>query len=70
MDRSETKETTAGYRVPRSRRQGFTMLEVLAAASLTVVALAAITPLFARQVRLMAETRRERIALEELANQA
>ena len=70
MDRSETKETTAGYRVPRSRRQGFTMLEVPAAASLTVVALAAITPLFARQVRLMAETRRERIALEELANQA
>lgn len=70
MDRSETKETTAGYRVPRSRRQGFTMLEVLAAASLTVVALAAITPLFARQVRLVAETRRERIALEELANQA
>jgi len=46
------------------------MLEVVAASSLTVVALASITPVFVRQARLLAESRRERIALEELANQA
>jgi len=46
------------------------MLEVIAAAAVTVMALAAITPLFVRQVRLVSETRRERAALEELANQA
>jgi len=46
------------------------MLEVVAASSLTVVALASITPLFVRQARLLSESRRERIALEELANQA
>jgi hypothetical protein len=46
------------------------MLEVVAASSLTVVALASITPLFVRQARLLSECRRERIALEELANQA
>ena len=53
-----------------ARRRGFSMLEVVAASSLTVVALASITPLFVRQARLLSESRRERIALEELANQA
>jgi len=56
--------------VSRTRRHGFSMLEVVAASSLTVVALASITPVFVRQARLLAESRRERIALEELANQA
>lgn len=56
--------------VSRTRRRGFSMLEVVAASSLTVVALASITPVFVRQARLLAESRRERIALEELANQA
>lgn len=56
--------------VSRMRRRGFSMLEVVAASSLTVVALASITPVFVRQARLLAESRRERIALEELANQA
>jgi hypothetical protein len=46
------------------------MLEVVAASSLTVMAVASITPIFARQARLLSESRRERIALEELANQA
>jgi hypothetical protein len=54
----------------RTGRRGFSMLEVVAASSLTVVALASITPLFVRQARLLSESRRERIALEELANQA
>jgi type II secretory pathway pseudopilin PulG len=70
MARPEPYRTAAGRFVRSAHRRGFSILEVLAAASLTVVALAAITPLFARQVRLVAETRRERIALEELANQA
>jgi hypothetical protein len=46
------------------------MLEVIAAMAVLVAALAAITPLFVRHTRLVADTRRERIALEELANQA
>jgi len=56
--------------IARTSRRGFSMLEVVAASSLTVVAVASITPLFVRQARLLSETRRERIALEELANQA
>ena len=52
------------------RRRGVTTLEVIAAASVITVALASITPLFVRHARLVAESRRERIALEELANQA
>ena len=52
------------------RRPGFSMLEVVAASSLTVMAVASITPIFVRQTRLLSESRRERIALEELANQA
>ena len=46
------------------------MLEVIAAMAVLVAALAAITPLFVRHTRLVAESRQERIALEELANQA
>jgi len=42
----------------------------MAALAVLVAALAAITPLFVRHTRLVAETRRERIALEELTNQA
>jgi len=51
-------------------RRGFSLLEVVAASSLTVMAVASITPIFVRQARLLSESRRERIALEELANQA
>ena len=51
-------------------RVGFTMLEVVAATAVTAMALATIMPLFAQQLRLVGETRRERLALEELANQA
>ena len=56
--------------VPRPSRRGFSLLEVVAASSLTVMAVASITPIFVRQARLLSESRRERIALEELANQA
>ena len=58
------------HTVAAEQRRGFTTLEVIAAASVVTVALAAITPLFVRHARLVAESRRERIALEELANQA
>jgi prepilin-type N-terminal cleavage/methylation domain-containing protein len=51
-------------------RRGFTMVEVVAAAAVTAMMLGMVTPLFARQLRFVAEARRERIALEELANQA
>ena len=53
-----------------SRRRGFIMLEVIAALAVLTVAIASITPLFVRHTRLVAESRRERIALEELANHA
>jgi len=56
--------------VSRPGRRGFSLLEVVAASSLTVMAVASITPIFVRQARLLSESRRERIALEELANQA
>ena len=53
-----------------SRSRGFSTLEVLAASAVTAAALAAVTPLFMQHTRLMAEARRERIAIEDLANQA
>jgi len=56
--------------VSRPGRRGFSLLEVVAASSLTVMAVASITPIFVRQARLLSESRRERIAIEELANQA
>jgi len=46
------------------------MLEVIAAAGLVTAGLASIVPLFVRQARLVAEARRERVGLEELANHA
>lgn len=52
------------------RRRGFTMLETIAAAGLVSAGLVSVVPLFVRQARLVAEARRERVALEELANQA
>ena len=51
-------------------RRGFTTLEVVAAAGLVSAGLVSIVPLFVRQARLLAQTRCERLALEELANQA
>jgi hypothetical protein len=46
------------------------MLETIAAAGLVSAGLVSVVPLFVRQARLVAEARRERVALEELANQA
>lgn len=51
-------------------RAGFTTLEVLAAAAVVGVGLTTVTPLAVRHARLLSESRRERIAIEELANQA
>jgi hypothetical protein len=51
-------------------RRGFTTLEVIAAAGLVSAGLVSIVPVFVRQARLVTELRRERVALEELANQA
>lgn len=52
------------------RRQGFSMVEVMGTLALLMAAMAATMPLFVRHGRLLAESRRERIAIEELANQA
>jgi len=65
-----TLPDSRGLPLPRPGRRAFTMLEVLAAAAVTGVAIGAIAPLWVGQVRLLAETRRERLGLEELANQA
>jgi len=46
------------------------MLEAIAALAVLTLAIATLMPLFVRHTRLVADTRRERIALEELANQA
>jgi len=54
----------------RGTRHGFTMLETIAAAGLVSAGLVSVVPVFVRQARLVAEVRRERVALEELANQA
>lgn len=51
-------------------RRGFSTVEVMGTLSLIMAAMAATMPLFVRHGRLLAESRRERIAIEELANQA
>ena len=52
------------------RRRGISSFELIAAFSLLVAAMASTVPLYVRHQRLLAETRRERVAMEELANQA
>jgi len=51
-------------------RRGFSTVEVMGTLALVMTAMAATMPLFVRHGRLLAESRRERIAIEELANQA
>lgn len=51
-------------------RRGFSTVEAMAALALVATMMAATTPLFVRHGRLLAESRQERIAIEELANQA
>jgi type II secretory pathway pseudopilin PulG len=51
-------------------RQGMSSLELLVAFSLLVTAMASTVPLYVRHQRLLSESRRERVALEELANVA
>lgn len=53
-----------------ARRRGVSVVETLAALSLLSVVMASTMPLFVRHGRLLAESRQERIAIEELANQA
>jgi type II secretory pathway pseudopilin PulG len=51
-------------------RRGISSIEMLVAFSLVLTAMASTVPLFVRHQRLLAESRRERLAIEELANQA
>lgn len=51
-------------------RRGITSFELVAAFSLLVAAMASTLPLYVRHQRLLSESRRERVAMEELANQA
>ncbi len=52
------------------RRRGISTVEVMASISLLMALMAATMPLFVRHGQLLSESRRERIAIEELANQA
>ena len=49
---------------------GLSTVETLAALALLAVVMASTMPVFVRHGRLLAESRQERIAIEELANQA
>jgi type II secretory pathway pseudopilin PulG len=51
-------------------RRGFSTVETMAAVALLSVLMASTMPLFVRHGRLLADARQERIAIEELANQA
>jgi len=56
--------------VPALTRRGLTSFELVVAFSLLVAAMASTAPIYVRHQRLLAESRRERVAVEELANQA
>lgn len=53
-----------------SARRGMSSFELVVAFSLLVTAMASTLPLYVRQQRLVSESRRERVAIEELANLA
>jgi prepilin-type N-terminal cleavage/methylation domain-containing protein len=53
---------------PAAARRGFSAVETMAA--LALLAVVSTMPLFVRHGRLLADSRQERIAIEELANQA
>ena len=55
---------------PAATRRGFSAVETLAAVALLAVLMASTMPLFVRHGRLLSDSRQERIAIEELANQA
>jgi hypothetical protein len=52
------------------RRRGLSTVEVIGSLSLLMTVMATTIPLFVRHGRLLSDSRRERIAIEELANQA
>jgi len=56
--------------LPAGTRRGLTSFELVVAFSLLVAAMASTVPIYVRHQRLLAESRRERVAVEELANQA
>ena len=60
----------SGAAHPALARRGISTVETLAAVSLLAVLLASTMPLFVRHGRLLADSRQERVAIEELANQA
>ncbi|MFM7521241.1 MAG: hypothetical protein ACKO9B_12300 [Planctomycetota bacterium] len=51
-------------------RRGLSSLETVAALAILTVILGSTMPLFVRHLRLLADSRHERIAMEELANRA
>ena len=60
----------SGRRQAVAERRGVSSFELVAAFSLLVTAMASTMPLYVRHQRLLSESRRERVALEELANLA
>lgn len=65
-----TKRITHAQRTAVTRRGGFSTVESLVALALLGAIMASTMPVFVRHGRLLAESRQERIAIEELANQA
>lgn len=57
-----------GRRRLATQRRGMTSFELVVAFSLLVAAMGSTLPLYVRHQRLLSESRRERVALEELAN--
>jgi len=57
-------------RAAAASRPGLSTVETMAAMALLAVVMASMMPVFVRHGRLLAESRQERIAIEELANQA
>ena len=70
MNERKSSPRRIGTVHPAAARRGFSAVETLAAVSLLAVLMASTMPLFVRHGRLLAGSRQERIAIEELANQA
>ena len=69
---NERNDRTSRIRVGQAAtpRRGFSTVETMAAVAMLSVFMASTMPLFVRHGRLLADSRQERIAIEELANQA
>ena len=65
-----TRTVCIGSANPAAARRGLSTVETMAAVALLTVLMASTMPLFVRHGRLLADSRQERVAIEELANQA